>query len=167
MHHEWNIYFRMKMKFDIFATLDCVSRPCFDFSVIFFTPSSTLDSVIGSYVSITIIVFNVIDFNLWRFSVSIVSMWVHFQTSWVSFVLLALGLCFFWIAWVQDDAVQKIFFMIFTFYICISQKWLFIMLLTIGGASRKRGAGSSSTHEDLKLGEKPAGGIAYLKSVFF
>ena len=40
-----------------------------------------------------------------------------------------------------------------------------IMHLTIGGAARKRGAGSSSTHEDLKLGEKPAGGIAYLKSV--
>ena len=38
-----------------------------------------------------------------------------------------------------------------------------IMLLTIGGAARKRGAGSSSTHEDLKLGEKPAGGIASLK----
>ena len=38
-----------------------------------------------------------------------------------------------------------------------------IMLLTIGGASRKRGAGSSPTHEDLKLGEKPAGGIASLK----
>ena len=48
------------MKFDIFATLTCVSRPCFDFSVIFFTPSSTLDSVIGSYVSVTIIVFNVL-----------------------------------------------------------------------------------------------------------
>ena len=45
----------------------------------------------------------------------------------------------------------------------ISQKWLLIMFLTIGGASRKRGAGSSSTHEDLKLGEKPAGGIASLK----
>ena len=37
------------------------------------------------------------------------------------------------------------------------------MFLTIGGAARKRGAGSSSTHEDLKLGEKPAGGIASLK----
>ena len=48
------------MKFDIFATLTCVSRPCFDFSVIFFTPSSTLDSVIGSYVSVTIIVINVL-----------------------------------------------------------------------------------------------------------
>ena len=38
-----------------------------------------------------------------------------------------------------------------------------IMFLTIGGASRKRGAGSFSTHEDFKLGEKPAGGIASLK----
>ena len=38
-----------------------------------------------------------------------------------------------------------------------------VSLLTIGGASRKRGAGSSSTHEDLKLGENPAGGIASLK----
>ena len=109
------------MKFDIFATLTCVSRPCFDFSVIFFTPSSTLDSVIGSYVSVTIIVFNVIDFNLWRFSVSIASMWVQFQTSCVSFVLLALGLCFSWITWVQDDSVQKIWFMIYIFYIYITK----------------------------------------------
>ena len=44
------------MKFDIFATLTCVSRPCFDFSVIFFTPSSTLESVIGSYFSVIIII---------------------------------------------------------------------------------------------------------------
>ena len=120
MHHEWNIYFRMKMKFDIFATLTCVSRPCFDFSVIFFTPSSTLDSVIGSYVSVTIIVFNVLILICGSL-LYLSPMCVQFQTSCVSFVLLALGLCFFWITWVQDDGVQKIWFMIFIFYIYITK----------------------------------------------
>ena len=54
--------------------------------------------------------FQYIDFNLWRFvaSIAYLSMCVQFQTSCVSFVLLALGLCFSWITWVQDDSVQKI-----------------------------------------------------------
>ena len=79
-----------------------------------------LESVICSYVSVIIVIFNILILicgGLLHLS----PMCVQFQTSCVSFVLLALGLCFFWTTWVQDDAVQKIWFMIFIFYIYITK----------------------------------------------
>ena len=65
-----------------------------------------------------------IDFNLWQFVVSIASMCAQFQTSCVSFVLLALGLCFFWTTWFKMMLCKR-YDLWASYSTYILQKWLF------------------------------------------
>ena len=155
------------MKFDIFATFTCVSRPCFDFSVIFFTPSSTLESVIGSYFSVIIIIFNALILicgGLLHLSPICQCVFNFKPAVWV---------LSFWLLGFASSGSPGFKMMVcknydlWSSYSTYISQTMTIMFLTIGGASRKRGAGSSSTHEDLKLGEKPAGGIASLKKASY
>ena len=112
------------MKFDFCHLCLCLPALFWLFSHLFHPLVHLgLESVICCYVSVIIVIFNILILicgGLLHLS----PMCVQFQTSCVSFVLLALGLCFFWTTWFKM-MVCKNYGLWSSHSLYISQRWLF------------------------------------------